>query len=613
MSWTIAVLFGLNALFCVVVIVYNLITMIMDVIWLSQHKLHTKSQYFTGNNQGQTNTKSTKEHTISRIKDIYHTYFDDDTTGWIILHITGELLEFFIQSQALLLYGGYNMWDPHHSNDIYLANKPEFITIFAVILAFNCAGSGLLWLSYALAPQHCFGTVFTVTIFIIDKFSDLCYTVFPFYVVIQDRYNKNTNNVFVLFGQLHINSLLAFVAAFMPLMMLTLKSFSTARSAQQALHDEYYAQWKCVVDIAKHSDNKAALYAAQLDGFSVTAADLAKNRKEIFDSSGQMTLQFKSNAKRSWIHNDDGQNTICIKRMFLVALSACFIVYCVVILSSITSYLNESKVYCSSIEEAKYYDLVNGTYALKNRTLSSAEIHLFDTNPELFFWDECIYPVYAFSTSNRCQCRVFVIDWTNQISSETQRTDVFNISQSMILDKMLSNWIMMEKFRTIGSKGNSVFLVHNNLSFPAFSKLRAFEWQDAQIGSIHGIASCSRLEYLFFGKTSIVSLPDDFGGLKQMKYLSLTFNGFTEVPSSICALTKLTALQIEFELTITSIPYCIGDLTELTELLIDGCMLLSDIPISIFSLPNLADLSLFKADLSYEGLLAYNMPKYGVD
>eukprot|EP01083_Nonionella_stella_P306926 1076857_1 len=403
-----AIVFGLNALFCVIVMVYNVITMIMDM--RDCVRLHTKSRYFTANSLKHSRNR-THEHKMSRLKNAYHNYFDGDTTGWIILHIFGELLELFVQSQALLLYGGYNVWDPHHSNDIYLANKPGFLMMFAAIISLNCFCSGVLWCSYALATRHCFGTVFTLTIFIIDSFGDLCYTGFPFIIVMEDNYNKNTDNVLVLLGQLHIDSLLGFVAAFMPLMMLTLKSFSTARSAQQALHDEYYAQWKCVVDIAKHSDNKAALYAAQLDGFSVTAADLAKNRKEIFDSSGQMTLQFKSNAKRSWIHNDDGQNTICIKRMFLVALSACFIVYCVVILSSITSYLNESKVYCSSIEEAKYYDLVNGTYALKNRTLSSAEIHLFDTNPELFFWDECIYPVFAFSTSNRCQCRVFVIDW----------------------------------------------------------------------------------------------------------------------------------------------------------------------------------------------------------
>eukprot|EP01083_Nonionella_stella_P064909 169637_1 len=134
MSFTIAVLFGFNALFCVIVIVYNLITIIVDIMWLSRHQLHTKSEYFSTTTN---KYKGTNERAFARIKDMYRTYFDDDKTGWIILHIVGELLEFFIQTSALLLYGGYNMWDPHHSNDIYLANKPEFIIVFAVILSFN--------------------------------------------------------------------------------------------------------------------------------------------------------------------------------------------------------------------------------------------------------------------------------------------------------------------------------------------------------------------------------------------------------------------------------------------------------------------------------------------
>eukprot|EP01083_Nonionella_stella_P072699 196114_1 len=505
------------------------------------------------------------------------------------------------------------MWDPHHSNDIYLANKPEFIIVFSVILSFNLFGSGVLWLSYALAPQHCFGTVFKLTIFIIDKFSDLCYTIFPFYIVLADTYNKNTGNVLLLLGQLHIHSGLAFVAAFMPLTALTVKSFTTTRSAQRALHDEYYAQWKCVTGIARHKDDNKAQYSAQLDGFTVTSADLAQ--KEIYDSSGKMTLQLKSNVKHSWIHNADTKSTTCTKQMFLVAISLCFIAYCVVILSLVTSHIDESKVYCSLIEEAKYYDLVNGTHVMtlnSTRHLSSQEAKLFETNPELFFWNECIYRVYAFGTDNRCQCRVFEIDWTKQISSEKQRTNVFNISQPVLLDKMLSNWIMLEKLRTIGSEGSSVFLMRNNLSFPAFCKLRAVQWQDAQIDSIDGIASCIRLEYLQFRSASISSLPDDFGGLKEMKYLSLMWNEFTEVPLSICHLTQLSVLQIEFE-AITSIPYCIANLTELTELLLDGCILLSDIPLSLFGLPKLADLSLFKADISYDDLLAYNMPHYGLE
>ena len=64
-------------------------------------------------------------------------------------------------------------------------------------------------------------------------------------------------------------------------------------------------------------------------------------------------------------------------------------------------------------------------------------------------------------------------------------------------------------------------------------------------------------------KTSF--LPEDFGGLEQMKFLSFIDNGLQQIPVSICNLTSLLAIEIEWESYIESIPHCFEKLTNLME------------------------------------------------
>ena len=86
---------------------------------------------------------------------VYFAYFAQDTTGWIIFKFIGDIFEILLQSNALLFYNGYNIFDPNHDNQIYQANKPQFIKLFTEIIAFNAFGSGILWLLYALFPNYC--------------------------------------------------------------------------------------------------------------------------------------------------------------------------------------------------------------------------------------------------------------------------------------------------------------------------------------------------------------------------------------------------------------------------------------------------------------------------
>ena len=197
------IFYGLISVYLVIIIFYNLITLIMDIVVIAKYKLHTKSSLYERHirslqktNSSITNTPNNKKEvrrTLSRkcnkfkkmYLQFYFKYFVNDTTGWIILKFMSECTEIMVQSQALLLYNGHYLFDPHINKDsAYLANKPDFIVAFSVILSVNCFGSGFLWLLYAVIPRYCHGILFKRAIFFVDKFSDFLYILFPFYMII---------------------------------------------------------------------------------------------------------------------------------------------------------------------------------------------------------------------------------------------------------------------------------------------------------------------------------------------------------------------------------------------------------------------------------------------
>ena len=109
-----------------------------------------------------------------------------------------ECAEFVIQSLAFLQYNGYNLFDPHNEDGIYLALKPEFCRLFAGVLCFNTTGSGLLWLLYALLPRYCFGHYFKRSLFLVDRFSDFMYILFPFSLIAYRVENGKSQETYII-------------------------------------------------------------------------------------------------------------------------------------------------------------------------------------------------------------------------------------------------------------------------------------------------------------------------------------------------------------------------------------------------------------------------------
>eukprot|EP01083_Nonionella_stella_P153058 491287_1 len=386
--------------------------------------------------------------------------------------------------QALFLYNGFNLWDPRNKNDVYLANDSYLIAMFAVILAFNCFGSGLCWLSYALMTRCCHGLVFKLSLFCVDQISDLFYALFPFMIVLLDDYNDDKWNVRVLLAQLNAYSTaLAFISSFVPLLFLSIKSVSIITSAQIELADKYYLHWKLVHDIAEQKDAAQAIYMSQLSGWSV---DVTSLRKEIFDAKGNLALTMtRAKTRSNWIESKGKGKVSRKKQTILIALALCYVIYGVGVLSYVMRHLNQAQRYCASVQETNYYE--DGQLQTNRTVLNREQRALLQSNPELFFFDKCLYKVYPFVDNHHhpCQCRVFVIDWHDTVSTAEERHSYFNLTQPVILTHMLQHWVQLEKFRT-NKKEQTLSRDGMKLTKSMFvaKHMKAFEWTFADISCI---------------------------------------------------------------------------------------------------------------------------------
>eukprot|EP01083_Nonionella_stella_P043973 118605_1 len=623
------ILFGFISMYCVVIMIYNIMTIVYDVTDVNKNRLHTKSPLYrdglrqqNGGNvqQGRRsktsiqNSKAKESLMLNKFRAVrkwYDKYFATDTTGWIIVMFIHECMEIVLQSQALLMYNGYYVLDPNNQKDIYLANKPEYVVAFASILAFNCWGSGLCWLSYSLAHRKCHGLLFKFSIFFVDQFSDLFYTMFPFLIIFTDSYNLNRGNLLVLLGQLNVDSGLAFIAAFIPLLFLCNKCLFITINSVRKMRDDYYNQWKFIQDILCQPNHQLIAYQAQLHGLKTDKQFMDSiMQKEIYDAQGNIQLNIKQVTNRSkvnWIDKDKRTIKSIIKEVALVIMSLLYIVWGILVLSYTIKYLNRSEDYCTQIQEDKFFD-GNGTFKA-NITLN--QVRLLGTNPELFAWHHCLYPVYPFVMEDqyKCQCRVFVIDWRTDFMSNVQdRHEHLNVTQNMILQGALTNWIMLEKFKTVGTEGDSIGFGDNYITSDMFKarKMKAFEWGNMQISRFEeGISGWTELEYFRLDRVGVSTLPSDFEQLTKMKYFRAEYSGLQAFPVQLCSLNHLFGIHIEWG-SITSIPHCVVNLLNLEIVILNGLVELTDVPIALFSLPHLRELSIWHGAITYENLIAFN-------
>eukprot|EP01083_Nonionella_stella_P226910 805389_1 len=377
-----SVAFGLLTVCWLVVIIYNMYTLINDFMHASKKTLHQTSQmykYFM-EHQNQINgaaqppkIESWCQRMIRSMNTFWMKYMSNDTTGWIVRGVISEIMEITIQTQALLLYNGYNVLDRHNESDIYLASKSYFIVIFAAILAFNCIGSGALWCSYALITKYCHGLLFKLFLFWVDEFSDLLYTVFPFAMILFDTYvDKKDIRVNILLSQLNTeSSSIAFISSFLPLFLLMSKSLLIIRSAKQELADKYYGYWKFIQDISQQKNDAQAVYQAQLKGWKLGSKALQTN-KEIFGPKGNLLLSMnKTITRTNWIRSTVDDKISRKRQCILIILGVIYMIYGVGILNYVLNHVQNAHNHCNMIDETIFFD--NNEFNINSTILTESQ------------------------------------------------------------------------------------------------------------------------------------------------------------------------------------------------------------------------------------------------
>ena len=118
----------------------------------------------------------------------YKTHFPTDSGKWCVLVIFRECFEILLQSQALFLYNGTNIFN---LNGVFLPNEPKYIKLFAAFIFSNCMISGILWCMYTFNPRFCKGLLFELILYSFDAIFDIFYTLFPLIIVFTTDDNPN--------------------------------------------------------------------------------------------------------------------------------------------------------------------------------------------------------------------------------------------------------------------------------------------------------------------------------------------------------------------------------------------------------------------------------------
>ena len=83
---------------------------------------------------------------------LYSKYFGIDSRKWVLWTIFKEFVEIFFQTNALIYYNGYDIFN---YDKLLLASSPSIIGIFVVLLGLNSICVGILWMSYIFTCNCC--------------------------------------------------------------------------------------------------------------------------------------------------------------------------------------------------------------------------------------------------------------------------------------------------------------------------------------------------------------------------------------------------------------------------------------------------------------------------
>eukprot|EP01083_Nonionella_stella_P003041 8659_1 len=477
---------------------------------------------------------------------LFRRYYPD--SKWkIIALMLSQASEILMQCWALLIYGGVQL-----SLSFVIANEPQFVQTFAIIVGLNGVITGILWIAYVVqfkgfnAVFH--GAFFQSITFVIDMIFDFVYTMFPFAL-----YSGNASLLFntKALATLHSESGILFLAAFIAITLLFQKCITVLRSFDPV------AIQKRAKTIMIHNIDLIP-YLQRRYAPTTSAHDTDEHYEE-----------WKTQQKH--------------RRLCIGSLGAIFLFFGVSLITTLSIYIHNAHQICSNPSQ-----------------------NVLRQHPELHYWnDYCSSKLTPLQRDSiPCDCRTFAIQF------KIEHYEKYNFTKQHILS-IMRNFKMMtfldieyhkELLSMVNHMSDELSLVQDqfyiNLTVDCFASRRLNSLSLSRMFLIDlDWHSLSQLKWLQVLKlvNGIYTNPvqwKSIGQLTSLKYLDLReSHRFVsgKISESICNLAQLKYLNIETNL-ISRVPDCIADLTDLYGVNLRGLPNLNYITPRLFELPNIVSI-----------------------
>ena len=342
----------------------------------------------------------------NRMCSIRYKYMSIDTTYWVISSIFWEMVEIIVQIFVLLQFGGTTFREVvlkvnTTDENVILAQSPNDVKAFAVIIALNGIVTGFCWLLYALFPNKCWANTFDYSLLLIDKVFDVIYIVFPIYLA------GGLKSI----AKLQSNGIIKFFSLFLPMIRVTIKLFFRIHSTTRKLKPKKQRQRK---------DSLPAEFGNVIDA------------KNMFITHGE-----------EYCSIDDCKTRIglCFTVLIFLCGFPSMLAYAVV------TDLNASEKFCSSYmykyDPDDHASLVNDS---KDTSDDDGNGNAF---LELYLYDfGCTTKVYKLFAAYPCNCRFFELT-VNETQNENSKickmyNDGYNIS--LMISNTFKKWTMLERY-----------------------------------------------------------------------------------------------------------------------------------------------------------------------
>ena len=537
-----------------------------------------------------------------------------DSPPAILIIQSKETLEIMLQTIAFYFYGGsqstfikfVNSGNVDTNSTVILAEKIEYVSLFAYVLSVDCIIIGILWCLYIFQHEIFRASFFRYLLFSIDFVFDMFYATFPLFLIGQ------SNLAFITAAaKVNSQSMVIFIATLFPIIYVTLKLFVILNVlsnhaatqfnisfrlkgtviATQASKTTNTAKTEGKIKVITHRPvlDQSAITASQTcteDLTSVATASTTRNpspdhidtqkdqqkhqgnSKEQIAAVGKLTLCKICCHGRKYILSkkqmpqfDQNPRLVIIqyfRRICTVLFGTLVILYGTILLIEIRIHTIDSISICDN-------------YSLNDIDLNSS-IDIDSKYAHLYAWENCEYKVHPISDAIPCQCRNLRIysqttrAWYQHLQNSTKMT--------LIVRSILKEYYMLETFLFDGNETQYTNTFDFKDELMSSKKLRILQMEKVSLNTISSKfgLNWANLEFIKFKVTPVNNYMDSnsWSNMKKLKWVELPSASMKFLNLDwICNLKHVRNLALVGTSGNTSLPTCLSKIETIQRLRVE--------------------------------------------